>query len=195
MASAIRCRTTTSTPPYRKRLSSISSAGARAMRALARRRSSVLHDILDTEISPELVPGDDGDHSAHGGFCRSLRAAGLQSLLHDALRLRTVENRFSCLCTHGRMRSGRVAVRDRRTTSAWLMILRSIKKWLGGLFASFLRDEPVQAHGYAERPKGEFRRFAVAAWRLARAERLFGKRMARRSRKNSMSARYRANLL
>ena len=54
----------------------------------------------------------------------------------------------------------------------------TIKHWLRGLPLPLLPDQPVQALGGAERPEGRLRRLALAARRLARAERLRGRRLA-----------------
>ena len=66
--------------------------GGRKRRRAAAPSAQVLLDILDTEISPELVPGDAAGQpgAEHREPDRPLRPAGLLPLLHPALRLRAV---------------------------------------------------------------------------------------------------------
>ena len=68
---------------------------------------ATLLSILDTEISPELVPGRGGGRSrrARRPARRPLRAAGLQPVLHAAPRLQAVEDRLPE--PHGLGRCGR----------------------------------------------------------------------------------------
>ncbi len=72
--------------------------------------------------------------------------------------------------------TGRTCCRRR---SAIEYDLATIKKWLEVFLLSLLRDQPVQALGHAERPEGRLGRLALAARRLARAQRRRGRRVAR----------------
>ena len=66
----------------------------------------VLDEILATEISPELVPGDARGRAGaeQRGERRPLRAAGLPPLLHPALRLRADQGRVPRLDAPGTTR-------------------------------------------------------------------------------------------
>ncbi len=187
MASAIRCRITTSTPPCRRRSSSISSAGARATRASAPRRSPCLQDILATEISPELVPGDGAAAQRTEDF---VGPYALQDFnLFYATRYGFAPSKIAFLAFHAWRDAGdgRLAFRHagrpaRRLRSSHDQALA----WR--VLAPLLRDQPVQTKRHAERSEGEFRRFAVAARRLARAERFLRRRLARRSGRRSLTS-------
>ena len=56
--------------------------------------ADILHDILDTEISPELIPRRQRRGPGDRELRRALCAAGFQSLLPDAARLPAVEDRL-----------------------------------------------------------------------------------------------------
>ena len=72
----------------------------------------VLTDVLDTEITPELVPaGEDGEVQSQRGEDRPVRAAGLQPVLRAALRLPPVEGRLPGVARLARRRRRRVAAR------------------------------------------------------------------------------------
>ena len=74
--------------------------------------AAILHDILDTEISPELIPaGDERRHPVDRAVGRALCAAGLQSLLPDAAGLPALEDRLPRLERLARRREGRLARR------------------------------------------------------------------------------------
>ena len=78
--------------------------------------AALLHAILATEISPELVPADaDRRDPVDRGDRRPLRAAGLQPLLHDALRLRAVQGRLPGRARLGRRGRRRVAAQHPRS--------------------------------------------------------------------------------
>ena len=107
-----------------------------------------LQRVLETEISPELVPGSQNER----GDRRPLRAAGLQPLLHPALRLRAGEGRVPRLA-----RLARQVPACARSASGWAC---SCKRFF---------QQPVQAQRGAERAQGRLGRLALAARRLARA--------------------------
>ncbi|MGT2485893.1 hypothetical protein ACU4GA_07630 [Methylobacterium oryzae CBMB20] len=69
--------------------------GDRAATRSGRTRRAPSSAVLDTEISPELVPGGPGRQPPeHGGDDRPLRAAGLQPVLHAPPRLPALEDRL-----------------------------------------------------------------------------------------------------
>ena len=125
---------------------------------------AALGQVLDTPISPELLrPGPDGEIApALGGPGRTLRAARLLPLPPAALRLWTAPHR-----SHGarRLRGPLRARRDPTLAS--------------GVPAPLLRQS-VQARLRAERAEGRLGRLAVAARRLAHAERRVACRLAGR---------------
>ena len=125
--------------------------------------AALLHAILDTEISPELVPADaTGAIQSHRGHRRPLRAAGLQPLLHDALRLRARPRSPTSPSTPGPTPTpapGRATSPKRRAApTTW----PEIRKWLRGVPAALLRVQPVQALGHAQRAEDQLRRLASA---------------------------------
>ena len=130
----------------------------------------VLEAILATEISPELVPAEAGEHPVHRGEDRALRAARLLPLPHHALRAAAVEGGVPRLARLARRGAGPLADGVPRSGAAQYD-LATIRKWLETLPAALLRLQPVQALGAAERAEGLRRRRAVAARRLAGAVR------------------------
>ena len=95
-----------------------------------RNTADILHDILDTEISPELIPRRQRRGAGDRELRRALRAAGFQSLLPDAARLPAVEDRLPRLECLARRQEGRVA-RERAGSrrSAPIRWRRSIAGW------------------------------------------------------------------
>ena len=77
---------------------------------VSKETAEILHDILDTEISPELIPaGATRRHPVDRAVGRPLRAAGLQPLLPDAAGLPAVQDRVPGLECLARHRQGRLA--------------------------------------------------------------------------------------
>ena len=141
--------------------------------------SETLTSILDTEISPELVPGRGA--AVDRVPDRPLRAARLLALLHAALRLPALEDRLHGVARVARRRRGHVAAelprrQARRLRPAGDPPLARV------LLQAVLRLRPVQALGDAERAEGLGRRIAVAAGRLAGALGRVGRRVAARPR-------------
>ena len=126
--------------------------------------------ILDTEISPELVPAD-----AQGQIQSTEAKIGPYELqdfnLFYVLRygFRPSKIAFLAHACLGRCRAGRMAARLPARNGAAPTTLADIRGWLRRLPAALLRLRPVQALGDAERAEGGGRRLAVAARRLARA--------------------------
>ena len=114
--------------------------GADVKRALRR--------VLETEISPELVPGRQSSEATVGPY-------ELQDFnLYYILRFGYSPAKVAFLAWH-----------------AWRgkYKLPAIRKWLGVFLKRFL-PEPVQAQRGAERAQGRLGRLALAARRLARCE-------------------------
>ena len=89
----------------------------------------------------------------HRGASRAVRAAGLQPLLHAALRLRAVEDRVPGVARLGRRGAGRLAAGLSAGTARRLRPADD-PQVAGGVPAALLRVQPVQALGDAERPEG-----------------------------------------
>ena len=117
------------------------------------------------------------DAAEHGSRDRPLRAAGLQPLLHGALRLPSVEGRVPGASCLGRQSKGRMACRLSRRSPPRLRP-RANQKLALRVPPALLRLQPVQAFRHAERPEGLGRRRAVAARRLARTLRRQRARLA-----------------
>ncbi len=82
--------------------------------------AAVLQSVLDTEITPELVPtGQDGSAAqSTEDRSRTLRAARLRALPRAALRVPAVEDRVSSQRTPGRTRMPGPGHPDSPTTTA-----------------------------------------------------------------------------
>ncbi len=140
----------------------------------------MLRDVVDTEVSPELVPGaeeatktDEGGAASQPGQSTeaSIGPYELQDFhLYHTLRYGFPPTKVAFLAY--------VAWHD-RTPGDWpegigahnQYTLAEIKRHLRHLPAPLLQDQPVQALVRAERAEGRIGRLAVAARRLARAER------------------------
>ena len=125
--------------------------------------------ILDTEISPELVPGEEMQttESKIGPYA-----------------LQDFNSSTCCATASGRRRSpswpGTPGTTRRRRLAAGLpggqrvaYDLAEIRRWLE-VFCRASSRSPVQALGHAERAEGLGRRLPLAARRLARAVRRYG---------------------
>ena len=153
----------------------------RARASSMRDTLAVLGRIVDTPISPELVPGNgDRPDAIVRGRRRSVRAAGLPPVLREPLRLSAEQGRISRAVAPGVMLArgawpDTVPLDERRSYDLDddPPLARSVPE-------AVFPDEPVQALGDAERPEGRLGRFAVAAQRLACAERFAGDGVARR---------------
>ena len=126
----------------------------------------VLHAILDTEISPELVPAADGRNDpVEREDRRSLRAAGLQPVLPDAVRLPTVEDRLSRASCLGRRRARTLASRHPGTRRR-AYGLGEIRHWLALFLQRFFANQfkrsalpngPKISSGGSLSPRGDWR--------------------------------------
>ena len=115
--------------------------------------SATLLSILDTEISPELVPADATRRAPeHPGQGRPVRAAGLQPLPHHALRPAALEGGVPGLA--------RLAGRDPRRVAAGLSRaaqhaydVGDIKKWLGVFLFRFFEISQFKRSALPNGPK------------------------------------------
>ena len=124
---------------------------------------TVLRDILDQEISPELVPVAEGERPQSTEDAIGPYALQDFTLFH-VLRHGMPPSRIAFLAEHawsdadaGDWPPG--FDEDRRTAYD----LVTIRKWLEVFVQALLRVQPVQAVGPAERPQGALRRVAVPA--------------------------------
>ncbi len=149
------------------------------------RVGEVLQSVLDTEITPELVPDRCGRGTAEQrSQGRTLCAARLFAVLRAALRLPAVEDRVPGLACVERRRARHVAARL-PAGQATVVLAQGDSALAADLRAALLLVQPVQAFGIAQRAQGFARRFAVAARGLARAVGHVGADLARRDRARS----------
>ena len=135
--------------------------------SLSAEASRVLEEIAATEVSPELVPGDASEKPAQS----SEDAVGPYELqdfhLYQVLRYGYAPSKVAFLAWTA-WQDTLFAGRDQAAPAQ--------------LPAALLQDQPVQALLRAERAQGRLGRLALAARRLARAERFGGDRLAGRAR-------------
>ena len=138
-----------------------------------------LQAILDTEISPELVPGEElqSTESKIGPY--ALQDFALFYTLRYGFR--PVEDRLHVLARVARRGGRRVAAELPGGQARRLRPARD-PRVARGLLPALLRVRAVQALGAAERAEGVGRRLAVPARRLARAVGRHGGRLAARPR-------------
>ena len=123
----------------------------RPVRRVDRRRRC--SPILDTEISPELVPADDGRRAAeHAAAHRALRAAGLPPVLRHALRDDAVEGGVPRLARMARRRGRRLATGLSRRRQERLRP-RDIKRWLGVFLYRFFEISQFKRSAMPNGPK------------------------------------------
>ena len=140
-----------------------------------------LRAILDTEISPELVPVEAG--AAPQSTEAKVGPYALQDFsLYQVLRWGFRPSKVAFLALHawsdveaGAWPPGFPA--ERRVAYG----LPEIRHWLEVFVRAVLRVQPVQALGPAQRPQGVLGRLALAARRLARAVRRLRGRLAGRA--------------
>ena len=156
--------------------------GDRQRAVRGRRSARRSKAILDTEISPELVPGDElqSTESAIGPY--ALHDFTLFHTLRYGLRPSKIA--LPGLARVARRRRGRVAARLPRGQARRLRPARD-PPLARGLLPALLRLRAVQALRAAQRPEGVGGRLAVAAGRLARAVGRLGRRLAARPRSGS----------
>ena len=151
-------------------------------RCRARRRAAMLHAILGTEISPELVPA-----GADGAIQSTESMVGPYALqdfnLFYMTRYGFRPSKIAYLswnawgdAEHGRWPANIPACARRAYRSGRDQALAARVPARGS------SSEPVQALGHAERAEDLVRRLAVAARRLARAVRFARRDLARRTR-------------
>ena len=146
--------------------------------------AAILHDILDTEISPELIPA--GDKGAIQSTEQSVGPYALQDFnLFYLTRLGFRPSKIAFLAWnawHDVEKGTWPANLPAGTRRAYT--LAEIRQ-LAGIVPAALLHQPVQAFGAAQRPQDLLGRLAVAARRLARAVRRQPGRVAGRARLGS----------
>ena len=142
--------------------------------------AAILHDILDTEISPELIPA-----GAKGTIQSTEQSVGPYALqdfnLFYLTRLGFRPSKIAFLAWNclARCREGDVAGQPAGRHAACLYAGRDPA--MAGIVPAALLHQPVQAVGAAQRPQDLLGRFAVAARRLAGAVRRQPGRVAGRA--------------
>ena len=129
--------------------------------------SEVLQSVLDTEITPELVPT--GEEEELQSSEAKVGPYALQDFsLFQVLRyrFRPSQDRVSGLACVARPRQRRLAARI-PGEQATVLHAQGDSALAAGLRAAVLRVQPVQAVRTAQRAQGVPRRFAFAAGRLA----------------------------
>ena len=130
--------------------------------------NAVLQSVLDTEISPELIPADgDKPTARQREQGRPVRAAGLLPLLHPALRLPAEQGRVPGRARVGRRRARPVAGPDPAPTAATSTRAPTIKHWLGVFLFRFFQisqfkrtaipNAPKVGSGGSLSPRGDWR--------------------------------------
>ena len=140
--------------------------------------AQVLLDILDTEISPELVPGD-----AAGQPGQSTESQIGPYDLHDfflyyILRFGFAPSKVAYLAHAAWHDAAAGAWPEGAHVARQAYDLAHHQAPPAQLRLALLQDQPVQAQLRAECAQGGLGRFAVAARRLARAQRRRGRRVA-----------------
>ena len=149
-----------------------------------RRRTwtTVLQSVLDTEITPELVPtGEDEEMQSSEAKVGPVCAAGLLAVPGAALRVPAVEDRVPGLACVERRRARRLAAGlpgDKRPAYS----LKEIRHWLQVFVQRFYSFSQFKRSALPNGPKVSARRLAVAARRLAGAVGHVGADLAGRDR-------------
>ncbi len=139
----------------------------------------VLTAILETEISPELVPGEElqstesqiGPYALHDFTLFHVLRFGFRPTKIGFLAWHAWSDRERHEWPPNFPEAKRTAYDE-----------AEIREWLERVLQALLRLRPVQALGAAERPQGLARRLALAARRLACPVRLDGSGLAARPR-------------
>ena len=136
--------------------------------------SQVLGSVLETAISPELVPTEDPDSDRPGADSESVVGPyELQDFFlyyFATVRLPSEQDRVPGLAGVGRSGARQLARPDPGGAPRRVLAERD-QALARGLPDPLLPRQPVQALGAAQRPQGRHGRLTVAARRLACAER------------------------
>ena len=134
--------------------------------------SRVLRAILETEFSPELIPGDiDGDQPSQ----RTEAMVGPYEL--QDFNLYYTPGWGICRRKWPSWPTAAGGIADAGPLAGYTEERRhqytigEIKHWLSVFPVAFLSDQSIQAQLCAQCAQGGFRRFALAAWRLPGTER------------------------
>ena len=143
--------------------------------------NATLEAILATEISPELVPHADGDSAKPAQKTADMVGPyELQDFnLYFITRYGFRPSKVAFLAWHAWGDKNRgdwpdLLPPEKRNEYD----LRGDQEVARSVPLSLLQDQPVQALGHSQRPEGRLRRLALAARRLARAQRLRGRGVA-----------------
>ena len=144
--------------------------------------SEVLQSVLDTAISPELIPSDARRARPRTARASSARTSCRTSSSSTSLRFGYRPSKVAFLAHHAwddREQRPLAGPDPRREPQR--VLARRDQALARGLPRPLLPHQPVQALRDPERAQGRLRRLAVAARRLARAERLGGDHVAGRA--------------
>ena len=133
--------------------------------------SNVLQSVLDTEISPELVPGDgseDGPAQSTEGQDRAVRTAGLFSYYISRYGFRPSKVAFMALQAWGDRSQGLWPEFLPEHKRNEYDLARSGSGW--NCSSTVFPDQSVQADGRPQRPQSGQWWVTQSAWRLARAQ-------------------------
>ena len=131
--------------------------------------SAILQSVLDTEISPELIPGD-GDKPTADSESKVGPYELQDFFLYYVLRYGYLPSKVAFLAEHAWGDVERGPWPDLIPPERRNAYPRADDQALArGLPLPLLPDQPVQALGDPERAEGRLRRLALAARRLARA--------------------------
>ena len=136
-------------------------------RGVGRRRvntAGILHDILGTEISPELIPGDNGAVQATESFVGPYALQDFNLFYLTRLGLPAVEDRLPAWNAWHDGRRGPGPRTCRRPGRAYSM--EEIHRWLELFLRRFFGNQ-FKRSALPNGPKISFGRLAVAARRLA----------------------------
>ena len=127
--------------------------------------------MLGTEISPELVPGDEGDGRSSPAR-RSIGPYELQDFnLYYTLRFGYAPPRVAFLAYCAWHDRDAARWPDMPPSAATQYAIGEIKRHLGTFVVPLLPVSQFKRSAHPERAQGRLGRLAVAARRLARAER------------------------
>ncbi len=116
--------------------------------------NAVLQSVLDTEISPELIPGDERQADRRlREQGRPVRAAGLLPLLRPALRLPAEQGRVPGRARLGRRRPRPVAGPDPARSPATHYARRDVKHWLEVFLYRFFQISQFKRSAIPNAPK------------------------------------------
>ncbi len=147
--------------------------------------SEILLDILETEISPELIPGRRGAQPSQRteAIVGPYELQDFNNFYTTRFGYLPTKIAFMAYCAWRDRDAGPLAGRPRGEEKR--LHDRRDPALAGGLSLPVLPDQPVQALLHPQRPQGRFGGIPLAAGRLPGAKRQRGRRLAGRCEKNS----------